>query len=61
MCVKIIIGDIVCNNQTGECREVVKITKAGVHLSNGFERKFIRHKALNEGIQAFKYGIIPNE
>ena len=61
MYTKIEIADIVCNNQTGECREVVKITKRGVHLYNGNNRKFMAHKALNEGIQAFKYGIIPNE
>lgn len=58
---EIILGDVLVNNTTGESREVVKITRAGVHLSNGNNCKFIRHKALQEGIQAFKYGIIPNE
>jgi hypothetical protein len=61
MCTKIEIADVVCDNITGECREVVKITRCGVHLSNGNNRKFMRHKALQEGIQAFRYGIIPNE
>lgn len=60
MCI-IEIADVVVDNTTGESREVVKITRAGVHLSNGNNQKFIRHKALQEGIQAFKYGIIPNE
>lgn len=58
---EIILGDVLVNNTTGESREVVKITRCGVHLSNGNNRKFIRHKALQEGIQAFRYGIIPNE
>jgi hypothetical protein len=60
MCI-IEIADVVVDNTTGESREVIKITKYGVHLSNGNNRKFIRHKALQEGIQAFRYGIIPNE
>ena len=58
---EIILGDLVVNNTTGECREVVKITRCGVHLTNGNNRKFIRHKHLQEGIQVFRYGIIPNE
>lgn len=58
---EIIIGDIICDNSTAECREVVKITKRGVHLSNGNNRRFIKHKVLQEGLITYAYGVIPNE
>lgn len=58
---EIIIGDIICDNSTAECREVVKITKRGIHISNGKDRRFIKHKVLQEGLTAYTFGVIPNE
>lgn len=54
-------GDLVIDNLSAECREVIKITRKGVHLTDSDNTIFISFSALQEGISNYRYGIIPNE
>ena len=55
------LGDIIVNNLSAECREVVKITLKGVYLTNTDDVIFLTHKQLQEGLSSYNYGLIPNE
>lgn len=55
------LGDIIVDNLSAECREVIKITQKGVHLSDSDNVIFLSHKQLQEGLSSYRYGLIPNE